>query len=207
MNPERRGRPEPAWRPAIREVSDADSDDVWRVLVEVFAGEQGIPAAWNGVSAERKPQWWCAELDDAVVGVAAAWSEAGQVHWGRYAVRREFRGLRIGTELARHSFDCLFSQGVDQIHIDARDTTVRIIRGMGGSVVGPAVSFFGTVIPMVLTRADYRLGTTDDGGADELLDSDGPRGGHPYRPGHSARGRRSTAGTDDEGRPDDQHSQ
>lgn len=59
--------------------------------------------------------------------------------------------------VARFSFDDLFAMGVDRIHMDARETTVRIVCGMGGRIVGePAAFYRGTVTPVVLERHAYR---------------------------------------------------
>ena len=47
--------------------------------------------------------------------------------------------------------------GVDSIRMDARETTVRIVCGMGGRIVGePAAFYRGTVTPVVLERHAYR---------------------------------------------------
>lgn len=140
----------------IRDAQEGDTDEIRTLMVDVFAGEQGIPAEWNDIAADKDPRWWCAELDSTVVGAVAAWTHHGQVHWGRFAVRTDRRGQHIGTRLARHSLEALFSQGVDVIHMDAREATVRLICGMGGRVVGDPVHFFaGTVTPVVLSRTDY----------------------------------------------------
>lgn len=140
----------------IRDAREGDTADIRSLMVDVFAGEQGIPAEWNDIAADRHPRWWCAERDTAIVGAVAAWTLDGQVHWGRFAVRSDTRGQHIGTRLARHSLESLFSHGVEDIHMDAREATVRLICGMGGRVVGDPVPFFeGTVTPVVLSRADY----------------------------------------------------
>ena len=66
-------------------------------------------------------------------------------------------GRHIGSRLARFSFDDLFAMGVDSIRMDARETTVRIVCGMGGRIVGePAAFYRGTVTPVVLERHAYR---------------------------------------------------
>lgn len=76
---------------------------------------------------------------------------------GPLVVLPAFRGRHIGSRLARFSFDDLFAMGVDRIHMDARETTVRIVCGMGGRIVGePAAFYRGTVTPVVLERHAYR---------------------------------------------------
>lgn len=62
---------------------------------------------------------------------------------GPLVVLPAFRGRHIGSRLARFSFDDLFAMGVDRIHMDARETTVRIVCGMGRAVVGEP----GRVLP------------------------------------------------------------
>ena len=88
---------------------------------------------------------------------AAAWQEGSETHWGRFVVLPAFRGRHIGSRLARFSFDDLLAMGGDRIRMAARETTVRIVCGMGGRIVGePAAFYRGTVTPVVLERHAYR---------------------------------------------------
>ena len=141
----------------MRKAARADMGQIMRLQVSAFAGEQQIPAGDIAVPDEKQPQWWCAETGGRIVGAVAAWREDGQAHWGRFVVDPRLRGQHIGTRLAAHSLESLFAQGIDQIHIDARETTVKILCGMGGRITGAPVPFYvGTVTPMVLEKARYR---------------------------------------------------
>ena len=63
---------------------------------------------------------------------------------------------KIGPKLARYSFEDLFSMGVEEIHMTARDTTVKIVCNMGGEVTGEPYAFYaGNVTPVVLKRGNY----------------------------------------------------
>jgi hypothetical protein len=47
--------------------------------------------------------------------------------------------------------------GVEEIHMTARDTTVKIVCEMGGEVTGKPYEFYkGCVTPVVLKRENYR---------------------------------------------------
>ena len=47
--------------------------------------------------------------------------------------------------------------GVEEIHMTARDTTVKIVCDMGGEVTGEPYAFYaGNVTPVVLKRGNYR---------------------------------------------------
>ena len=140
----------------IRRAMQEDMNRIIEMEIEVFTDEHGIPAALQGISDEKSPIWWCATLDENIIGAAAAWKENGQLHWGRFIVQKEFRGQQLGRKLAKHSFDDLFSSEIDEIYMEARETTVKIVSNIGGHILGDPVPFFeGTVTPMILKRSDY----------------------------------------------------
>jgi len=140
----------------LRKATDSDMLDIIQIQLDVFNGEQRIPSALIPLPAENFPQWWCALLGAEMVGEVGAWTENNQVHWGRFAIRRNYRGLHIGTKLARYSIEDLFSQGIEEIHMDAREITVKIVCKMGGKTIGEPSNFYdGTVTPVVLYQKDY----------------------------------------------------
>ena len=122
----------------------------------IFHTEQGIPEDDVNEILSRLPICWCAEYNGEIIGTALAWKENGIMHWGRFVVIPSMRGHRIGPSLARYSFEDLFAQGVDEIHMTARDTTVKIVCDMGGVVTGDPKPFYdGNVTPVVLKRENY----------------------------------------------------
>jgi predicted GNAT family N-acyltransferase len=140
----------------LRKATILDMDDIIQLQLDVFEGEQKIPAQMIPISEDKSPQWWCALLGTSIVGAVASWKVSDQVHWGRFATKQNYRGLHIGTKLARFSLEDLFSQGMDEIFIDARDATVKIICGMGGIIIGNPTKFYdGTVTPVILSKKDY----------------------------------------------------
>ncbi len=141
----------------LRKAVPADMESIKSLQLDTFFGEQCIPKKDVVAPFDRSDvQWWCAVSQDQLLGAVAAWPESGQYHWGRFAVSPKSRGRHIGTGLAKFSLEDLFSQGVSEIHMEARETTVKIICNLGGKVVGPAVEFYkGTVTPVVVKREDY----------------------------------------------------
>lgn len=137
----------------------AREDDLPQILdlqTRIFNGEQKIPAGEVGEFLAKKPMLWCALKDGIVVGAAAAWKEGEVLHWGRFVTERSHRGKHIGTKIAQLSFDELFSRGYDEVHMEAREATVRMVLKMGGRIAGePAPFYEGTVTPVVLRREDY----------------------------------------------------
>ncbi|MDF2513074.1 MAG: transcriptional regulator, MarR family [Herbinix sp.] len=140
----------------LRKATSLDMDDIIKLQLDVFKGEQKIPAVMIPLAEESSPQWWCALLDTSIVGAVAAWMDNNQVHWGRFATNQSYRGLRIGTKLAQFSLEDLFSQGIEEIYMDARDATVKIICDMGGKIIGEPADFYdGKVTPVILYKKDY----------------------------------------------------
>ena len=152
-----------AWRRILmddlvfRRAGKTDLPHILAMQADIFHGEQGIPDDDVGAFLQKRPICWCAGSGGVLCAAAAAWQEGSETHWGRFVVLPAFRGRHIGSRLARFSFDDLFAMGVDRIHMDARETTVRIVCGMGGRIVGePAAFYRGTVTPVVLERHAYR---------------------------------------------------
>ena len=127
-----------------------------KLQIDVFSGEQGIPPEEVPVLPSLAPQYWCAVKDSVPIGAVAAWREEGKVHWGRFAVKKEYRGQHIGQELALYSLRDLFSQQVDTIYLGARDATVKLMEKWGGKAIGASSFFHGSAItPVILQRDDF----------------------------------------------------
>lgn len=140
----------------LRKASDLDMGNIIQLEVDVFNCEQQIPSALIPIPAENSPQWWCGLLDTSIVGAVAAWEDKNRVHWGRFATRQNYRGLHIGQKLAQFSLEALFSQGIEEIYMDARDITVKIVCDMGGKIIGKSTNFYeSSVTPVVLYKKDY----------------------------------------------------
>lgn len=140
----------------LRKATNPDMGNIIKLEIDVFHREQQIPSAMIPLPDENSPQWWCALLDASIVGAVAAWTDNNRVHWGRFATKRTYRGLHIGQKLAQFSLEDLFSQGIEEIHLDARDITVKIICEMGGKIIGkPTLFYDSNVTPVVLYRKDY----------------------------------------------------
>ena len=143
----------------FRKALDTDIPMILALQTKVFCGEQKIPAGDIREFLNRNPMLWCAAACNTVVGTAAAWEEAGALHWGRFAVEADCRGQGIGRRLARLSFDDIFAQGFEQVYMEAREVTAKMVCAMGGRVCGETVPFYvGTITPVVLKREDYLQG-------------------------------------------------
>ena len=140
----------------IQKAAPAHQEAILALLTAAFTEEQGIPAQLIPLPPERGPQWWCAFSGREVVGVAAAWQEGKEIHWGRFAVRRDCRRKGIGMCLIRRSMEDLFAQGIEEARMEARETTAAMICSLGGAIAGQPVPFYkGTVTPVLLRRQDY----------------------------------------------------
>ena len=138
---------------SISMLSAHDRESALQLMEEVFAVEQGIPKHLLPVTAANQMGFglWSNGL---LVGIAIAWEESDGWHWGRFALRTEFRGMGWGSKLAVYSFREIFKEGIPQLHITARDQAVPLLKKLGANTVAPAFDFYGApVTPMVL-RAD-----------------------------------------------------
>ena len=140
----------------IRRANMDERAEVLALASEVFTREQGIPADDIDAFLKKEPICWCAIADEKIVAGVASWNENGETRCGRFFVIPSERGHHLGTKLARFMFEDLFDMGVETIHMEARDTTVKIVQSMGGRVVGETFQFFGAnETPLVLEKKDY----------------------------------------------------
>lgn len=134
-----------------------DLEQIMALQVQVFTGEQQIPEHLVYAVQDAAPQWYCAKRGNQVLGTVAVWQEGDVTHWGRFAVQPALRNHGIGKRLARYSLEQSFARGIQRIYIEARETTVHILRNMGGHVIGAPVPFYvGTVTPTEVLATDFQ---------------------------------------------------
>jgi len=143
----------------IEELKPVYSADIDTLIKDTFAGEQNIPQHLIPLSIEIPQKWWLARSGEYVLGAVACWEENGMWHWGRFVVDNRFRGLGIGKALSHYSLAQIL-QETDQVQIDARDTTVNIVKDLGGEIIGGKIDFYGMpVTPMRITRSQLHNAT------------------------------------------------
>ncbi|MGF1702140.1 GNAT family N-acetyltransferase [Photobacterium makurazakiensis] len=143
-------------RVQIEELTPIYSAEIDALLSDTFSGEQSIPQHLVPLSADIPQKWWIARSGEYVLGAVACWEESGVWHWGRFVVDNRFRGLGIGKSLAHHSLGNMLVEE-DEILIDARDTTVSIVKEIGAEVLGAKKDFYGMpVTPMRITKIGYQ---------------------------------------------------
>ena len=131
-------------------------EDAIKLATKVFTDEQNIPSELVPVNEELKPIWWCARVGEDIIGVTAAWSEENKWHWGRFAVDKRVRGIGIGNKIAMFSLQEIFNIGADEIFIEARDITLRMLEKLGCEVVGEAENFYGEpVTPIIIQKCSF----------------------------------------------------
>lgn len=129
--------------------------EVTKLLMETFSQEQNIPQALILLPAELKTKCWIVRSGEYVLGTVACWQENNEWHWGRFAVNPCYRGMGIGRQLARVSLTEMLEE-TDNVIMEARDSTVRIISELGGKITGPTRDFYGMPItPMHLKKEDF----------------------------------------------------
>lgn len=127
-----------------------------KLATEVFTDEQNIPSELVPVNEELKPIWWCARVGEDIIGVTAAWKEKNKWHWGRFAVDKRVRGIGIGKKIAMLSLQEIFNIATDEIFIEARDITLRMLEKLGCEVVGETEDFYGEpVTPIIIQKCSF----------------------------------------------------
>ncbi|MFD2200726.1 GNAT family N-acetyltransferase [Shivajiella indica] len=132
------------------------------LMVKVFTLEQKIPEDYLPVSIYPQNSWGIISQNN-LIALCIAWKEEELWHWGRYAVDPQWRGKGLGKRLAFRSLNEMFESGVEEIHIDARDITLKLLTQFGGKVIGESFDFYGPVTPMRLRAKDFLNNTAEQG--------------------------------------------
>ena len=91
-----------------------------------------------------------------IVGGVALYWEDDAWHMGRFVISPELRGRHVGTALLETALTDIFAQDIREVTMEARDTTVHILKKFGAETTGAPFSFYrGTVTPMRLTREAF----------------------------------------------------
>ncbi|MDD7794265.1 GNAT family N-acetyltransferase [Clostridium sp. 'White wine YQ'] len=140
----------------IEKVNLENMEEAIKLSIEVFNREQHIPEELIPIREELEPIWWCGKLNGEIVAVVASWKEHGEWHWGRYAVDKKLRGKGLGKNIALFSLNEVFNLGAEEIYIEARDITLKMLEKFGCEVIGNAEDFYGDrVTPIVLKKNKF----------------------------------------------------
>ena len=141
----------------ICRAEEKDMAQIMALVTDVFTGEQGIPAEMHPIARERQPVWWCLCDGERIAGAAAAYLDEGRWQMGRICIAPDVRGCGWGEKLLRHALGDVFAMGADEVHMEARDATVRIVLRLGGEIAGAPFAFFGAdCTPLVVRREKFQ---------------------------------------------------
>ncbi len=140
----------------IRKVSGKEKEKSVQAACDVFFDEQDIPKEMTVIKNELSPIWWGAFLGEELVGTVAAYKENGEQHMGRLTVTQSARGNGLATKLVKTALTELFNEGANEVFLDAREATKRIILHLGGEVIGEEYPFFkSTCVPVKITKKEF----------------------------------------------------
>ena len=149
----------------IRRANDEEIPQIITIQTEIFSGEQNIPAEIIDSFLSNRPICWVAEQKGTIIGSIASWEENDGIHLGRFVVLPQFRGQKIGTKLLNHAVLELFNSKIEIIYMEARDSTARMVRALGGRDTGKPFNFYlGNVTPMVLEKNAFMRDGNRQGG-------------------------------------------
>lgn len=141
----------------IRSALPEEFDRLKELVGTVFETEQDIPRELDHMGPDWLPRWWCIEEDGRLLGSVALFREDGAWHMGRFVIDPALRGQHMGTRLLTLALHDVFQQDIDEVCMEARDTTVHILKQFGAETTGEPFPFYrGQVTPMRLTKAAYR---------------------------------------------------
>ncbi|GAA0177178.1 bifunctional helix-turn-helix transcriptional regulator/GNAT family N-acetyltransferase [Clostridium sediminicola] len=131
-------------------------ESAMNLVMDIFNKEQNIPKELIPISQKYLPMWWCIRIGEDIIGVVACWIENDMYHLGRIAIDKKFRKLGIGKKIIINSVEAIFRLGGEEIYLEARDITVKILQKIGGEIVADSVDFYGEpVTPVILKKSHY----------------------------------------------------
>ena len=149
----------------IRRATEEEIPQIIDIQTEIFSGEQNIPAEIIDSFLSNRPTCWVAVQNGRIVGSIASWEENDEIHLGRFVVIPQFRGQKIGTKLLNHAVHELFNGSIETIYMEARDSSAKMVRAIGGRDTGKPFNFYlGDVTPMVLEKTAYMRYENRQGG-------------------------------------------
>lgn len=140
----------------IRKANGKEKEKAVQAACDVFFDEQNIPKEMTVIKEELSPIWWGAFSGEELVGTVAAYKENNKQHMGRLTVTQSARGNGLATKLVKTALTELFNEGANEVFLDAREATKRIILHLGGEVIGEEYPFFkSTCVPVKITKEAF----------------------------------------------------
>jgi|LSQX01.2.fsa_nt_gb predicted GNAT family N-acyltransferase len=124
-----------------------------KIRIEVFVEEQQVPLEEEHDSEDLTAKHFGVFSGDVLVGTGRLMTRGNMGIIGRVAVRREFRGLGLGSGLIRYMVRDARSQAMEEIILGAQIQAQKFYETLGFCVEGP--SYLDGGIPHRMMR--YRM--------------------------------------------------
>lgn len=140
----------------IKKATEDEIKELLNLCTEVFSNEQDIPEDLIPVNEKNEPEWWCLSDKGEVIGSLCLWKEDEKIHMGRFAVKKQYRNQHLGTGFAKFVLANVFSSGVGEVYLEARDETIRIMQRLGAEIAGEKKPFYKrNVTPIVISEESF----------------------------------------------------
>ncbi|WP_035571371.1 GNAT family N-acetyltransferase [Halonatronum saccharophilum] len=106
---------------------------------EVFVKEQGVPLSLEVDEKDEGAIHFIGCLDKEVIGICRLLIKDDLAKLGRMAVKKEFRGKGIGTQLVREVLQWAKSKEVKKVFLNAQEDAVSFYKKRGFNVVSGKV--------------------------------------------------------------------
>lgn len=126
----------------IRRGREADTERLVALAGQILKRNRRPPAL-TPLPPENRPQWWCVEEDGTLLGGVALYWEDDAWHMGRFVISPELRGRHVGTALLETALTDIFAQDIREVIMEARDTTVHILKKFGAETTARPFPFIG----------------------------------------------------------------
>ena len=128
--------------------------EVLSLRYEVFVYEQGVPAEIEHDKADETAVHVQAVQENTTVGCGRLEINSEQAKIGRMAVKKEYRGQRIGSKICRYLIELALARGCSEIILHAQVTAKSFYEKLGFQAKGEVFQEAG--IDHVKMEFDFR---------------------------------------------------
>ena len=137
-----------------RVASEKELDQAFRIRIQVFVREQGVPAEIELDSDDHRAIHFIGSLEGRPVGTTRLVLRAGSAKIGRMAVLKSYRRKKVGEKLLTRAINTAKKLAARKIYLHAQIAVIGFYESAGFRCVGPVFDEAGIAHrKMVLRRA------------------------------------------------------
>lgn len=128
----------------IRSMTEEDLPQVYLIEQESFSDPWSEEDFYDSLTKDNNT-YLIAEINDEIIGYCGYWGVAGEGDIYNVAVKKEFRGQRIGYQMLKSLIQDAYSRGITALTLEVRHTNeaaIHLYESLGFERVGVRKDFY-----------------------------------------------------------------